>query len=209
MRRLFLALVATLLPLGLGAAATAQTACTSFPAGVAEHACTCTGNEGGAVWGSGPYTADSSLCVAARHRGVISPGPAKLRAYAWPGQSSYQGSFVYGIQSSDWGSYHASFDFMPPNTGGAAACGPFPGGDGPYVCGCTGAENGTVWGSGPYTSDSDLCAAARHAGVIGKAGGRLVVLGLAGLPSYRGSLRNGVETHDWAAYDKSVTFDLN
>jgi hypothetical protein len=47
-------------------------------------------------------------------------------------------------------------------SGGAARIGP-----------CTGSEQGPVGGSNPWTSDSNLCVAARHAGVIGPSGGTI------------------------------------
>lgn len=193
------------------AAANAQQACGPFPAGAGGYECSCTGRESGSVWGSGPYTADSNVCVAARHAGVIGAQGGVVRAFGLAGQASYTGSVANGVSTSNWGSYGASFDF--PRTPGSvptvAACGRYPGGEGPYVCGCTGRESGSVWGSGPYTSDSDLCTAARHAGVIGAGGGTITVLGMRGLSSYVGSEANGVRTSNWGSYGSSVVFSRN
>lgn len=182
--------------------------CNGFPAGAASVECSCTGSESGSVWGSGPYTADSDLCVAARHAGVIGANGGTIQAIGAPGQSAYPGSVANGVTTANWGSYGASFDFVR-RSAGLPACGAFPGGDGPYQCQCSGNESGSVWGSGPYTSDSDLCAAARHAGVIGARGGAISVLRAPGLPGYSASTANGVSTQSWGSYGSSVVFNRN
>lgn len=189
------------------AAALAQSApCAGYPSGAAEHVCTCTGNESGSVWGSGPYTSDSNICVAARHAGVLKGGGGEVRAFSVAGQASYPGSTENGVTTSNWGSYGSSFDFVRVEV---AACGRFPGGVGPVTCSCTGNETGSVWGSGPYTSDRNLCVAARHDGAIDASGGVVTVLGMGGLAAYRGSAQNGVTTSNWGSYGESIIFDRN
>lgn len=70
---------------------------------------------------------------------------------------------------------------------------------------CThGGCSGTVWGSGPYTSDSQICACARHAGVIGPTGGHFVVKAAPGQSAYQASDHNGVSTRSYGSYDSSV-----
>ncbi|MCL4675166.1 MAG: hypothetical protein KJZ59_03865 [Pararhodobacter sp.] len=182
--------------------------CGSFPAGAASLVCSCTGSESGTVWGSGPYTADSDLCVAARHAGVIGTLGGVVNVLGLDGLQSYPGSAANGVTTSTWSSYGASIDFAPGTPIGQA-CDRFPGGDAAYSCVCSGAETGTVWGSGPYTADSDLCVAARHAGVIDDRGGAITVLGFAGLVRYSGSSQNGVTTSAWGGYDASVIFNRN
>jgi len=190
-------------------------ACGRFPVGQSSYRCSCTGAEGGSVWGSGPYTADSAICVAARHAGVIGAQGGVVDPVGLPGQASYPGSSANGVQTATWGSYGNSFDFLktaaasPAPAPTVAACGRFPGGAGPVLCSCTGSESGAVWGSNPYTSDSDLCAAARHAGVIGAGGGVISVLGIGGLAAYRASEANGVVSASWGSYGSSVVFDRN
>jgi hypothetical protein len=68
----------------------------------------------------------------------------------------------------------------------------------------TGAGSGVVWGSGPYTTDSALAAAAVHAGVL-KVGekGVVKVTILPGEASYPGSKRNGITSNSWARFDSS------
>lgn len=93
---------------------------------------------------------------------------------------------------------------------GAPACAAFPVGQAEYVCSCTAdSPNRSVWGSALYTTDSDICTAARHAGVIAEAGGAVVALAVAGLPAYRGSPAHGVVSTDWGAYPLSYVFDAN
>lgn len=68
-----------------------------------------------------------------------------------------------------------------------------------YYFRITGVAEGQVWGSGPYTRDSVIGAAAVHAGLLKP--GQTDVLRLtvvAPEPSYPGSVRNGVTTTDYA-----------
>ena len=59
-------------------------------------------------------------------------------------------------------------------------------------------KNGKVWGSLNYTSDSDLCQAAAHSGVIErKMGGFCIVEDKQGMVNYVGSYQNGVRTLDY------------
>lgn len=205
-RRIALALASLPLALMLPLAAQAQSACTAYPQGAASYDCTCTGSEGGSVWGTDIYTSDSSICVAARHAGVIGPAGGTVRAMAEPGQSGYSGSSRNGVNTSNWGGYQSSFRVVPVSI---AACGRYPSGAASYSCGCSGSESGSVWGSGPYTSDSNICVAARHAGAVGPAGGEVHVLGMGGLPGYVGSARNGVTTSNWGSYQSSFVFNFN
>jgi hypothetical protein len=61
----------------------------------------------------------------------------------------------------------------------------------------------SVWGTDLYTSDSPVCAAAIHAGVLTAAGGD-ATLTLAGpQTSFRGSAQNGIISQDYGAYASS------
>lgn len=64
---------------------------------------------------------------------------------------------------------------------------------------------GSVWGTDFYTTDSAICVAAVHAGVIKEKGGAVRVKLAPGRPSYNGSFRNGVTTNGWGVYDQSFT----
>lgn len=75
---------------------------------------TITGSEtGGLVWGSGPYTDDSDMSVAAVHSGLVVPGQTKTlvpvnAAY----HSSYPGSTANGITTRDWLSGWCGYDLI-------------------------------------------------------------------------------------------------
>jgi hypothetical protein len=77
-------------------------------------------------------------------------------------------------------------------------------------CKCTPAQmSGSVWGSGRYTTDSSICAAARHAGAVGSAGGDVKVHALGGCQSYAGSTKNGITSSQWGPYQASFGFEAD
>lgn len=61
----------------------------------------------------------------------------------------------------------------------------------------------TVWGTDVYSDDSNICAAAVHAGIIGLGGGAVRVLPRAGLDTYRGTRRNGVTSLDYGHWERA------
>lgn len=65
----------------------------------------------------------------------------------------------------------------------------------------TGDVNGTVWGTGVYTSDSPLAAVAVHAGLlkVGQTGVVKVTI-VPGQAAYMGSTQNGVTTSDYGPW---------
>ncbi|MCB1168528.1 MAG: hypothetical protein KDK37_03080 [Leptospiraceae bacterium] len=66
-----------------------------------------------------------------------------------------------------------------------------------------GCGQGSIWGTDIYTTDSSICKAALHAGVIKQDGGKVSVELLPGQDSYEGSERNGVTTSSWPSYGSS------
>ena len=182
-----------------------------------EMVCNCSRvNVGGSVWGSGPYTADSDICTAALHAGAIDRDGGIVRLFDRPGQSSYDGSSANGVTTGGWGSYGQSFDVAaadgraPDRVSTLPVCATLPAGVDSYDCSCAaGAAGGSVWGNGPYTADSDICTAARHAGYIDAAGGDVFVLRAQGLAGYSGGESNGITTSDWGAYGDSIVFNWN
>lgn len=193
----------------------------SLPSEETDYTCNCPAGSGeGSIWGTGIYTSDSDLCTAAIHAGAISAVGGDVRVLARPGQETYPASTRNGITSDSWGSYSSSIEFVqlaqvvpvtPVPLASGPVCGKFPVGAATHgcVCGAAGTAAGPVWGAGPYVTDSDICQAALHAGVIGVAGGPVVAFGLPGLASYVGSLRNGVQSYDWGPYGASFIFDGN
>ena len=90
------------------------------------------------------------------------------------------------------------------------ACGTIPSDADTYECECgADAPRRSVWGSGPYTADSDICTAALHAGAIDMSGGPVSVISLGGLESYAGTDQNGVSTSNWGSYGASIVINMN
>jgi hypothetical protein len=102
-----------------GASETPRTA--SCPERMPEDAtalvCICnTENTGdGPIWGSNTYTADSALCRAATHAGVIGPDGGVVDVRSSAGRSSYPAATRHGIESGAWGSFPRSISFREPN----------------------------------------------------------------------------------------------
>ena len=181
----------------------------------------------GSVWGSETYTADSSVCTAARHAGYIGRqgGPVRLRML--PGAERYPGSTRNGISSSDFASFDFSFRFegeriaaaVAPQTSSAPQTSTmdqcpntmrsFAGSSETLRCVCPAdAVAASVWGSDAYTADSAVCTAARHAGAIARRGGEVTIRMLAGLPRYPGTTRNGVTSSNFGPFEASYRFDI-
>ena len=71
----------------------------------------------------------------------------------------------------------------------------------------TGAASSAVWGSGVYTSDSGLAAAAVHAGVLEEGEtGVVEVRMLPPMQAYAGEERNGVTSRTWGPFTGSFKF---
>ncbi len=191
--------------------------CGSFPGDTQSYACTCeAGFYAGTIWGTNTYSTDSNICAAAQHAGAITADGGGVLAVAAPGQETYPGTLQNGITSQTWGKLDRSFMFVNPNLViGAAdsggACTTLASGQDRITCSCAagGSTVGGVWGSGPYTADSNICAAARHAGVIGPDGGTVTALRGPGVPAYHGNLANGVTSSDWESFNSSLIFDRN
>ncbi|MEL6177316.1 MAG: LCCL domain-containing protein [Myxococcota bacterium] len=76
-------------------------------------------------------------------------------------------------------------------------------------CTCTPSQiqsGSTVWGTDTYTSDSALCAAAFHSGVIGADGGPIEVRSAPGCTHYLGSERQGVASKGYGSWSGSFYF---
>jgi len=67
----------------------------------------------GAVWGTDVYTADSSICTAALHAGLVTLADGgEVTFELVDGQDEYAGSTANGVTSLDYGSYDRSFRFV-------------------------------------------------------------------------------------------------
>ncbi|HYF08048.1 MAG TPA: LCCL domain-containing protein [Acetobacteraceae bacterium] len=74
--------------------------------------CACWQPGSGPVWGTDLYAAESAICAAALHAGVIArPTGGPVRVVPAPGQARYTGSARNGIVSADRGASAQSFRF--------------------------------------------------------------------------------------------------
>lgn len=67
------------------------------------------GRTGGTVWGTGPYTDDSSVCTAGVHAGTLGFGGGRVVVEMRPGQTTYGGSARNGVTAADYGEWSGSF----------------------------------------------------------------------------------------------------
>ncbi len=173
-----------------------------------------------AVWGSDIYTADSSICTAAVHSGLITyPQGGTVTIELRPGRDIYGCSERNGVTTSFYGPYAHSFVFKTANiedlvreadeqtpvlwNSSAAMLGPEIGKTHKFQCPPAGRES-AVWGSDLYTSDSSICNAAVHAGKFTSASGGSVTIELRpGASAYKGTTRNGITTRDYGPYGRS------
>lgn len=171
------------------------------------------GKVGGSVWGSSPYTDDSSISAAAVHSGALADGENGLvKITLLPGQASYTASTSHGVSASAYGNWSGSFSISKWNYDGTTLdglvnFGYWDGIRGTFNVSLTGAGSGSIWGTDTYTSDSALAKAAVHAGKLSVGQTAVVpVTLLAGQSSYVGSTRNGVSSSSWGSYGLSYSF---
>lgn len=219
------------------AALTAGLACNKAPPCPAKFdqstpaECACNGAGSGTVWGTGIYTTDSPICTAAIHAGAIPAAGGVVKPRGAAGCAAYVGASQNGVTTSKWAAYQSSFFFEGHGDGKcpsvpAAAAPPAPagvaqGGACPstmaafadhataqeFTCTCPAGATGSVYGTGMYTTDSNICAAATHAGAAGAGGGSVKFKKAPGCPKYNGTAANGITTSSWGAYGSSYYFD--
>lgn len=168
------------------------------------------GGAAGALYGTDVYTTDSSVCTAGVHAGVISMASGgAVTVIIQPGLASYQSTARNGVTSSSWGAYGGSFTVVQSTTWSTAAQ-VLAGNIGKrfvYVCPAGGSLGGAVYGTGLYTTDSSICAAAVHAGRIAPSrGGRVTIEIRPGAGAYAATAANGVASRSWGAYQSSYMF---
>lgn len=189
------------------------------------------GSLNGRVWGDGIYTDDSEIAAAAVHAGLLKPGQQGIvRIVILPGQESYASATHNGVESSDYGSWGGSYQFVRVNAAAVPnatvtvgvdtlpanqAIYKNPGSVGSYrnligqqiLFEVKANKTGTVWGTDVYTDDSDLGAAALHAGLLKE--GETGIVAVEILPAretYMGSLRNEVTTFEYGSWGGSFKF---
>jgi hypothetical protein len=172
--------------------------------------CGCAAAGAGAVWGTDLYTDDSNVCAAAVHAGAIPSTGGTVVVTIQPGQSSYTGTTRNGITTLSYGAWAGSFSISgltpPPSSCSNYNFTSYRGQNGTQVrCSCAAVSGGTVWGTDLYTDDSNVCAAAVHAGAIPSTGGTVVVTIQPGQSSYTGTTRNGITTLSYGAWAGSFS----
>jgi outer membrane protein OmpA-like peptidoglycan-associated protein len=82
--------------------------------------CTCPAEQTlrGAAWGTGIYTADSAICLAAVHAGAITPAGGRITVVPARGEASYAGTTRNGVRSQ---AYAEAWDASIRFEGAAAA----------------------------------------------------------------------------------------
>jgi hypothetical protein len=172
------------------------------------------------VWGSDIYTADSSICTAGVHSGLITfQQGGTLTVELRPGRNIYGCSERNGVTTSPYGPYQHSFVFKTPNTEAvvreaeaqtsvlwntsASMLSIENGKTYKFKCPSSGRES-SVWGTDIYTLDSSICNAAVHAGKLASESGGSVTIELRpGESAYKGTTRNGIKTNDYGQYGSS------
>jgi predicted nucleic acid-binding Zn ribbon protein len=216
MRRLILVLGGWLALVG---SAVAQAPCpANFQGQTATLICSCSAEatRTGTVWGSGTYTSDSRICRAAVHAGAIPFSGGLVQVMPEPGLAAYEATEALGVTSAPYGPWGASFTISVPDSVAVrpspeAACpANFLNRTAALTCTCSAeaAMSGAVWGSGTYTTDSRICRAAVHAGVIPASGGVVGVEPAPGQPSYASETHNGITTQAFGPWNASFTFGM-
>ena len=138
-----------------------------------------------------------------------------------PGQARYDGSPRNGVASQSFGSFDGSFrveraqePWIVELPGGedasrlvqVSALRRNPGSS--FVVQVVGAATGLVWGTGSYTDDSSIAAAAVHAGLLkpGELGFLRVTVG-PGRESYAASERNGIRSQAYGPFEGSFRLE--
>ena len=219
--------------LSFGAASVARAESSPCPANMVSYSnlkdgqsvkCTCPAMEGArSVWGSSRYTVDSDVCRAAVHAGAAKSSGGEVTVWLSEGCPIFRGNAKSGVQSREYGPYRRTYHFVKDAPPCQVQTKDDPVRDCPYSmstfgymkpgqtwrCKCTAQRvksSGTVWGNQRYTVDSNLCLAAKHAGMVKDEGGEITAYTDAGCPRYEASSANGITTREWRAHPMSYAF---
>ena len=182
-----------------------------------------------AIYGTDVYPSDTPICVAAVHAGATAAKGGQVTIQLNPGAKSYSGSSRNGITSQDLPATQRSIAFVRgPNASLDATqreymprlkwdtkftatglanrnlvgqrfaflCPPAPDGMRPR----------RIVGTDRYEFHTRICVAALHAGKITTEGGPVLVQLNEGVPKLKGSIRNGIESHDGPGGSRTLTF---
>ena len=181
------------------------------------------------IYGTNVYPSDTPICVAALHSGAIGTKGGKVTVQLNPGGKSYAGSSRNGITSQDLPPTPRSIAFVRGKSASLDAtqreymprlkwdtkftatglanrklvgqrfaflCPPAP----------DGLQPRRIVGTDRYEFHTRVCVAAVHAGKITMEGGAVLVQLNEGVPKLKGSIRNGVESHDGSGGSRTLTF---
>lgn len=186
--------------------------------------CTCPALAGGrTVWGTLRYTVDSDVCRAAVHAGAAPAAGGEVTVYLAEGCPIFRSNAKNGVQSTNYGPYGRTYHFVKDAPACEAQTKDDPVADCPFSmsvfaqmkpgqtwrCKCS--ENrmkslGAVYGDGRFTTDSNTCTAALHAGVLQPAGGDVTISTDEGCKRFAAAVKNGVTSREWGAYAMSYGF---
>ena len=181
------------------------------------------------LYGTDVYPSNMPICVAALHAGAIPAKGGKVTVQLNPGANSYAGSSRNGITSQDLPATPRSIVFVRgPNapldatqrkymprlkwdtkfTATGLANRKLVGQRFAFLCPAApdGLRPRRIVGTDRYEFHTRVCVAAVHAGKITMEGGAVVVQLNEGVPRLKGSIRNGVESHDGPGGSRTLTF---
>ncbi|MGC4028500.1 MAG: LCCL domain-containing protein [Steroidobacteraceae bacterium] len=172
--------------------------------------CPPTETNGDNVYGTDTYMDSSPVCPAAIHAGLLKAGQnGVVRILIGRGAQSFEGSRRNGVATLKYGSWGYSYTFVKEGKPGSIAwTTAWSGIPMDFTsaltlrCPAGGGREGALWGTNPYTADSSICLAAVHAGIIGSdTGGEIQVQRARGARQFPGSVKNGVTSRRWGAYE--------
>nr|XP_039262355.1 uncharacterized protein LOC120338417 isoform X7 [Styela clava] len=170
------------------------------------------------LWGNVIYTDDSYICASAIHDGIIGADTGgEIVVWKSSGRNSYSGATRFGIRSKSYGKWSGSFQFSKPQNNeenvGNITCETkarsFSIPTFTVVCPSDCATKSySLWGTGTYTDDSSICAAAIHEGVLtaGEAG-HSQVWKIDGMSRYVGSTQHGITSQNYGEWSGSFMFE--
>lgn len=171
------------------------------------------GSTSGSVWGTDVYTDDSHIATAAVHSGLVKTGEQAIVTVTMvESPAEHVASVRNGVTSSKWSSYPTSYILTRKSEAVRKAGPPAPetasGFSGKlgkrFDVEVIGKTDGWVWGTDVYTDDSNIAAAAVHAGLV-KVGERAIVtLTIVESPDrHVSTTRNGVTSVTYGPYNSS------
>ena len=168
-----------------------------------------------AVWGTDAYTDDSAICSAAVHAGVITRARGGIVTIVMGKEGSrFAGSERNGIKSRDWEGWDGTYTFTRETSGQidwtTTAYGLPKDFSQQLTLTCPAGnmdQVSRVYGSGVYTDDTPICAAALHAGLVTLANGGTIKFEARGPQvSFPASTRNGVSSYEYGSWAGSFSF---